>query len=575
MTICKRLCLLLAISIVSQIAVAQWKYTSTVTKSGNCNGNIDALGAQIWGAIGKSMAEQTSFPTREQCEAARASNSGTWTEGGCTTRVVTTPCTGPASSTNAIGSANILGPSQGNSFYSTNGANDIRDWANDNMERMLALDKKNQPYEPSRVTTGDIDYDKARNGIDPNMTFVPINMREGGSSYVQSGDIYFGEVLGPYDERWKYFLEKDFTDNLHSEYFKEKNINIEDILLKANRTQFEQDLIKDYEKWKERKLAETVNLKDMAICAAAAYAEVDTKLLANDVTKYKIIDNAPDEAMNRLLKLVDMCNNEPMNQGFHAEVLYNDETKEYVVSFRGTEAPSVLDLMKEFPSTITSLLNPAPGSTIASATKELTTLINNLAEGNTSQLPPELHDISTDASQAIGHVLTQYKMAIEVGDVIKQISETNPNININITGHSMGGGEAIVAGAISGQPTYAFNPAGVHEETFTYAGIDERKIQNRQNIHKITTDDDPLTNAQESIGSLGQKLNKVAKGLAYAKGANTATSVPKAVGRPYVLHTGKGHSIEPIAHLLIKKKQHIEQLISQGESMQSVNIIIE
>ena len=575
-------------------ANAQYTFTLNVSWSGNCSGYT----AQMNSMMGKYKSQAINgFPTRELCEQTRAMchqelghielvyydvKTGKVIKReatNCKLNVTTTPCTGrPMAGT--VGTLNVLGVSQGTSFYSTNSANEIQNWSRDDMERMLALDKSFNSFEPTNVSTGDVNFDNARNNslptIDSDKLFVPINMRDEQGNITQPNEYYFGEVMSPNDERWNYFLEKEFTDELHSEYFQEKKINIEDILLKDNKTQFEIDLISDYEEWKRLKLEETAIFKNMAICASAVYADASQNLLSElKNSNLMRIYEAPDEAMNRLIKMIDLQNEANYNQGFHAEVFYNDESKEYVVSFRGTETPSTMTLIKEFPSTLTSLLNPLPGTTAIAAKNELNDLITNLAEGRMEKLPQELHDISTDASQALGRVLTQYKMTIEVGEVIRQIVEANSDIKINITGHSLGGGEAIVAGAISGQPTYAFNPAGVHDATFKRAGIDKELANANNNIHKITTDDDPLTNTQESIGIHGQQLNKVAKGLASTQLANNEKSVPSAIGNSYKLHTGKGHSIEPIAFLLINKEKHIQGLSSENKKIQNVNIYIE
>ena len=152
----RRFFLIIGISIVSQVAVAQWTFTTSVSKSGNCSG-LEALGANIWAAIGQGVSGQNNFATKEQCEASRASFSGTYSEGGCTTRVITTPCKGPAGALNGV---DILGPSKGSSFYSTNPVNEINDWSKDEAIRRMGLDKNYTSDESTNVLTGDDDFDR-------------------------------------------------------------------------------------------------------------------------------------------------------------------------------------------------------------------------------------------------------------------------------------------------------------------------------------------------------------------------------------------------------------------------------
>lgn len=151
----KRFFIVIGISIISQVAMAQWTFTTSVSKSGKCSG-LEALGANIWAAIGHGVSGQNNFATKEQCEASRASFSGTYSEGGCTTRVITTPCKGPAGALNGV---DIYGPSKGSSFNSTNPVNEINDWSNNDMERMLALNPEFKSKEPNNITTGDPAFD--------------------------------------------------------------------------------------------------------------------------------------------------------------------------------------------------------------------------------------------------------------------------------------------------------------------------------------------------------------------------------------------------------------------------------
>lgn len=152
----KRHILLFGFFIVAHVAVAQWTFTTSVSKSGNCPG-LEALGANIWAAIGQGVSGQNNFATKEQCEASRAGFSGTYSEGGCTTRVITTPCKGPAGALNGV---DILGPSKGSSFYSTNPVNEINDWSKDEAIRRMGLDKNYTSDESTNVLTGDDDFDR-------------------------------------------------------------------------------------------------------------------------------------------------------------------------------------------------------------------------------------------------------------------------------------------------------------------------------------------------------------------------------------------------------------------------------
>lgn len=565
----RRLFLLLDIFIVSQIAWAQCKLTVTVSFSGNCGGSLDA---RLQKAVSEQMAQHwngMTFNSSTDCEraglAARNDISGSY--GGCTAHV-TVLCGGCLKSSKA-GNANMSGVGQGTSYYSTNVANEIQNWSEDDMERMLALNPEYRNEAPDRITTEDKDFNNAR------YSFIPINMRDEQGNLKKPKGYYFGEVLGPNDEKWKYYTEKEYLDELYLEYTSLTNINIKNIIYKLEKNDSDIKILADYQAWLKQKLAETAIFKDMAILCAVEYADGNQDLLES--SKYHRITEAPDKEVVRLLKLVESCNDEPLNQGFHASVFYNEETKEYVVSFRGTEFPSkqevIFEVIKNF-----NLMGYAKGFlsgalknpnepikiTGAAVTASLDNLITDLVEGNTDKLPPSFHDLSTDVSQAVGNVLTQYKMAVEIGEAIRSIIEENPNVKINITGHSMGGGEGIIAGLVSGQPTYVFNPAGVNDATYEYANVNEKVTTGSYNIHKIRTPDDQLSNFQESEENKWTYYRSMAKDLASKKGANPQTSIPKAIGKEYILKTDQGHSIEPIANILERRKLALEVFIKGG-----------
>lgn len=141
----------------SQVAVAQCRLTATLSTSGKCSGSIDAgVFRAVAEALVKNYNGQT-FNDKHACEQARIYliNEASGSSGGCTIRI-NASCNGCEGS---IGSVDFLGISKGSSFYSTNPVNEINDWSNDNMERMLTLNPKYKPKEPNNISTGDPAFD--------------------------------------------------------------------------------------------------------------------------------------------------------------------------------------------------------------------------------------------------------------------------------------------------------------------------------------------------------------------------------------------------------------------------------
>ena len=150
----KKIVLLIGISIVSQFAVAQCRLTATLSTSGNCRGSID-VGVER--AVAEGFVKHyngKTFTNGNECNNARIellSLSGS--VGGCTIRI-SASCNGCEAGSGAV---DVLGVDKGTSFYSVNGVNEINDWSNDDMERMLALNPNYSSIEPERIVTGDPD----------------------------------------------------------------------------------------------------------------------------------------------------------------------------------------------------------------------------------------------------------------------------------------------------------------------------------------------------------------------------------------------------------------------------------
>jgi len=76
----------------------------------------------------------------------------------------------------------------------------------------------------------------------------------------------------------------------------------------------------------------------------------------------------------------------------------------------------------------------------------------------------ELNDWLTNGSQALGYIPKQYEQAADLAKQFQEKYGSNDH-NLVITGHSLGGGEAILGSAVTGLPAVIFNPAGVHDNT--------------------------------------------------------------------------------------------------------------
>ena len=179
---------------------AQYTFTLNASWSGNCSGYT----AQMNQMMGKYKSQAINgFPTRELCEQTRAMCQQElghieliWYDvktgkeikreaTNCKLNVTTTPCTGrPMAGT--VGTLNVLGVSQGTSFYSSNSANEIQNWSNDDMERILALNPENKPKEPNTIATGDIAFDNLIENMPYSDNAFSGRMPRGSTGLIQS-----------------------------------------------------------------------------------------------------------------------------------------------------------------------------------------------------------------------------------------------------------------------------------------------------------------------------------------------------------------------------------------------------
>ena len=135
---------------VSQVTMAQWTYVLTIKANSS-----------------PTIIKHGPYSSKAECEQNRlldiAANTQSSYIGGdgwgglISINATATPCTGPGGG--AIGNVDVLGVSKGSGFYSTNLVNEINDWSNDDMERMLALNPEYNIKDSKTVTTGDVAFD--------------------------------------------------------------------------------------------------------------------------------------------------------------------------------------------------------------------------------------------------------------------------------------------------------------------------------------------------------------------------------------------------------------------------------
>jgi|SRR5579872_2313202 len=106
--------------------------------------------------------------------------------------------------------------------------------------------------------------------------------------------------------------------------------------------------------------------------------------------------------------------------------------------------------------------------------------------------PTKLNDWGADLKQAAGFQSDQYDQSVKLAERVKA---TYPDEDVEITGHSLGGGLAQVASASTGYPATTFNAAGVNDKTFDRYDTDQSDVESTN----YTVQGEALTTAQGAL----------------------------------------------------------------------------
>ncbi|BAR95132.1 phospholipase A1 [Prevotella intermedia] len=222
---------------------------------------------------------------------------------------------------------------------------------------------------------------------------------------------------------------------------------------------------------------------DMLCLSYFAYNRTNVPKDAEDYDMEKLLDGLSEEQKQKLksekLEGYTKLDNKELNKlgisqnnmrqpkiGFKAD-LYKDKNGNYVLAFRGTysdpqhpENDIVHDWSKDW--------------------------------------------IDDDVAQGVGMGSKQYQNAI---DLSKNIKNKVGKDKLTITGHSLGGGLATAGGAATGCETYAFNPPGVHPNTYKMYGV---KNPNTSKVHTYYSNQDFLNIGNNNLtlmpNSAGERI---------------------------------------------------------------------
>lgn len=536
-------------------ANAQYTFTLNASWSGNCSGYT----AQMNSMMGKYKSQAINgFPTRELCEQTRAMchqelghielvyydvKTGKVIKRettNCKLNVTTTPCTGrPMAGT--VGTLNVLGVSQGTSFYSTNSANEIQNWSSDDMERMLALNKSFNSFEPTNVSTGDPYFDDARNRAGSSLPYIG----DGAYRGIPETPLIEANTFGQANiDNVNRYLEnsqglgiayianpQDLSLILQKQYQSLTGYDINAIMNKLDKTDADKQAIADYNEYAKRmcdQMASEIEQQmgrmdrseekkqiDMAIIAKDCYGSGSPEYLG--MTDYKRITakDIDNPYYRSIAEELEKCNATNPETGFHGVLYYNEKTGSIVIGCEGS-SESPLPSVKLKP-------NMEPEVWQDAGTGDYVFSISIPSTGQKLEFRYAQDQINdwglNNAKQAIGVTASQFELAHNIANVINNIPEDiRKDLDINIVGHSLGGGLASVIGLATGKPTYTYNAEGVSDNILKSWGLLEKKQNSNYDITAYHSSTDVLTYAQKHPAEVASAItgNTAALGVVVA-----------------------------------------------------------
>lgn len=516
------LLLLLCVLLYSHVAKSA-TFKMYLTHSGNCGGiEGGTILATVEALFNHYVNQAASGLSPTDCEILRntVQNELNYTSGGCTVRVICGPCTGYGDGAGGTSSANILGPTNGSSFFSANAANEVRDWdANaDRLKQMLTGGTSStlmpddawtasvyQDAEAWMAGGGARTEDEARSGspakakfftIDTSKDFVSLNMRD------DRGMIPIARE--PYVDYVKFeallALNSNYNDldfELRKLFSEECGLSLTELAELKKKpqdqlTENEKQILAYYEQYMDNAWA---YLKKLGTDNPAK-KEIDASILAwagydDSEKKYK---KEYDKYLEKIGYERIIADQIPNTDPFYpvAQILNALDNKQNANTLNWQE------LMK---------LGPAIGPLKALVDKIQTdatdqgfdvTIFRNKDTGEYTisfQGTNDTSDVITDISQGLfGNNSRQFEIAKNIGLALSLLPE---DCKVNITGHSLGGALASIASLVSGKPAITVNAMGVPRDWMESHGLLEKYNNHDYQITALISANDLLNHAQK------------------------------------------------------------------------------
>ena len=467
-------------------------------------GIVNAFNAQIPDISG--------FPTRAECEAARAQiNSIRYTLEGCTTYATATPCVGHDVG-GVGGAASIANPTvgataQGTSFFYTTAPEEVKNWQAEQDRINALIGNIDTTPETGLSKTADKGYNAAvsedlskynyssssgvyiGNGVFTGIPATPLKTVEDRAD-MATVMLYLGKLEDDFYEFLLMHPSEIYTllPQKYKELTSKPEIGFDgydiDVIVNkdpASRSPEEQAALDNYnayvkevcseaDKYAIKRIAEIDSKPekkeiDMSILAELSYNSTDSEgyeLLTN----YRKVGKEDLQNNPQLKILLEAINygNDIEYSGFHAELFYNEFTNEYTIAFQGSNDLSLMKSLSE--------------------------------EG----IDARADWIYTNLNNGLGGTPAQFNIARSIAIAVNAC----PDTNINITGHSLGGALAGYVGLLTGRDTYTFNAEGLNPSLINdVPNYDDSKIRAYHSSYEALTNTQKVLNAAYKYSDVG------------------------------------------------------------------------
>lgn len=552
----------------------QYSFTINVQLIGNSGGNCENMLNASNSVIANHTQElATGFTTKSECEMVRAgiietirdieglyqglhSHFGTESNLRCSIKVIASPCTS-RSGIGAAGDVDIFASGQGGAMFFQNPAVEVSNWAKENERLMSIIGGITDAASFNPRITGDDDFDRTL-VLNLDKPFESVNMREGGFSTTSSSDL---SMRNKVFEAPDYSLEANMnkvrrylslssdlairyiknpnpdllTAWFHDEFKRVSGFDVDAIMRKlpSERTDEEKRALIDYQMYRrglaDKMITEIGALRqslaikeetrnyEMAVLAEDCYSDSEHNYIyETNYSRILFTDLPEGSSIRSWAELIDRCNQ--YDNGFNAVLYKNEVTGGYALAFEGSNFHPI-DNWDDF----------------------------------------KADWAGCNIEQGLGGIPMQYMLAKIIADAMPK------DVQVYFTGHSLGGGLASVAGAISGTSTYTFNAEGVNNNIINEFGIRETVNAGVDNIKAFQANIDLLTSAQEGV------LKPVALGVIsivntanIIDGAVNAAETAKgnvlspAIGDKETVESGGWHKMEPMVTHFGKSYNHMQ-----------------